>query len=300
MSHLLRLFVLLFAVTFAISGNAWSAPKKDNKLSPVPALIESSRRNKDLLFNSPKYDRYAKVFYLYYLSNVYSNEDFTKATEHLAELHKKMHNTGAELIVYVDYTEEDAARYQKNRRYGYAANIPKRCRQLNAKCPIVNVYKKAVQDKLFKRHKSPFGSEYSYSYPHLRAIDAHGNALAYFILSDHAVRMTSPTRKTPQLVVRGVKKESEWIVDAILATHSTLTKQAETMKTTREEPAADDEEEVSPRKKKATKKQQVARKTFKRPQKLRKHEEEEEEDEEEEEEDEDAEFEDDDDYWDEE
>lgn len=311
MRHFLRFITLLLLATIVLSGNAWGAPKKNKKLRPVPALIESSRRNKDLLFNSPKYDRYAKVYYLYYLSNVYSNADFTKATEHLAELHKKMHCTGAELIVYVDYTEEDAALYQKNRRYGYMANIPKRCRQLNAKCPFVNVYRKEVRDKLFKEHKSPFGSEYSYSYPHLRAIDADGNALAYFMLSDHSVRMTSPTRRTPQLVVRGVRKESEWIVDTILATHSTLVKQAESLEASRQEQEDDEDADVKKKKKAAGKKKDASKKKstgkqFKRPQKWRKHVEEEDEDDDDEEEDEDDEYEDDeeddeyeDDYWDE-
>lgn len=302
MRHFLRFIALLLLATIVLSGNAWGAPKKTKKLRPVPALIESSRRNKDLLFNSPKYDRYAKVYYLYYLSNVYSNTDFTKATEHLADLHKKMHCTGAELIVYVDYTEEDAALYQKNRRFGYMANIPKRCRQLNAKCPFVNVYRREVRDKLFKDHQSPFGSEYSYSYPHLRAIDADGNALAYFMLSDHSVRMTTPTSKTPQLVVRGVRKESEWIVDAILATHSTLVKQAESMEASRQEQEDDEEADVKKKKKAAGKKKAAKKKStgkkFKRPQKWRKHVEEEDEDDEYED-DEDEDDEDEDDYWDE-
>lgn len=263
MRKLLYYITLLTLAAVTIGCNVWGAPQKNNKLRPIPALIESSRHNKNALFNSPKYDRFAKVYYLYYLNNIFSITEFTKATEYMAALHKKMHHTGAELILYVDYTEEDARRYQRNRRYGYAANIPKRSRQLNAKCPIVNVYNKQIRDTLFKDHVSPYGSPYTYSYPHLRAIDANGNALAYFMYSDHSVRMSEPNGRAYRPILKSVQKESEWIVDTIMATYPDLVRKATekeaSMTESEEEP---EEEDAAPRKskKKAAKKDKGSKK----------------------------------------
>lgn len=302
MHHLLRLMALLLITTFTVGTTVSGTPKKSKKLRPVPALIESNRRHKDVLFNAPKYDRYAKVYYLYYLSDTYSNSGFTQSTEFLAALHKKMHHTGADLILYVDYTEEDAMRVQKYKKYGYVANIPKRCKQLNAKCPIVNVYKKAARDVLFRNHVSPYGSPYSFSYPQLRAIDSYGNVLAYFILSDHSVRQMEPNNRSTRIIVNDVQRQSEWIADAIMASYQELVKQAEAKEATLTEP--EEEEEVAvkkKKKKKAAKKSKPTKKTKKS--KRRKHQEEEDEDEEDEEEDdeeEDDEEEDGDEDWDEE
>lgn len=263
MRKLLHFITLLILAAVTFGCNVWGAPQKNNKLRPVPALIESSRHNKNALFNSPKYDRFAKIYYLYYLNNVYSISEFTKSTDFMADLHKKMHHTGAELILYVNYTEEDARIYQRNRRYGYVANIPKRSRQLNAKCPIVNVYNKQIRDTLFKNHASPFGSTYTYSYPHLRAIDANGNALAYFMYSDHTVRMSVPNSKTSRPILKGVQKESEWIVDTIMATYQDLVRKATEKEASMAEPEDEpNEEDAAPRKskKKAAKKDKASKK----------------------------------------
>lgn len=222
-------FLILLSISslFCLFGTAQGAPEKGKKLRPVPALIESNRQKKDVLFNVPQYNSEAKVYYLHYLSNIYSNEEFTRTTGFLAELHRQMQGTGAELILYVNYTKEDATRYQKARKYGTATNIPKRCRQLEAKCPIFNANKPIVVDTLFNNHESPYGASYTFSYPHLRAVDADGKVLAYFMLSGRSVRMILPNNRFSRLVVRNVQRESEWITDAILATHSFLVKQAE-------------------------------------------------------------------------
>ena len=298
MLQILRITFLTLIATVCLCGNAWSAPKKTNNLKPVPALIEANRRNKDLLFNAPKYDRYAKVYYLYYLNDTYSNSEFSQSTEFLAALHKKMHHTGADLILYVDYTEEDAVRVQKYKKYGYVANIPKRCKQLNAKCPIVNIYKKAARDILFKNHISPYGSEYTFSYPQLRAIDAYGNVLAYFMLSDHSVRLMTPNNRSSRVIVKGVQRETEWIVDAIMASHQELVKQAEAQEATQAEPEEQEKVVTKKKKKKKAAKKSKPVKKAKKSKRHRSQEEDEEADEDDYDDDEDEEEEDDDDDWD--
>lgn len=226
-SRLLGTLVLLSVSGLCLGSPAAGKQDDARKMSAVPALIEKNRQKKDVLLNAPQYNPEAKVYYLHYLSNIYSNADFNRATSFLAGLHQQMQGTGAELILYVNYTREDAARYQKARRYGSATNIPKRCRQLEAKCPIFNADKPCVVDTLFHNHKSPYGAPYTFSYPHLRAVDADGKVLAYFMLSGRSVRMILPDNRFSRLVVRNVRNEAEWITDAILATHSFLVKKAE-------------------------------------------------------------------------
>ena len=223
-----RSFVLIsVSLIFCLGCHAIGKSEKNKKQGVIPALIEKNRQKKDVLLNAPQYNDKAKVYYLHYLSNIYSNADFTRATSYLAGLHQKMQGSGAELILYVNYTREDAARYQKARKFGSATNIPRRCRQLDVKCPIFNADKQNVRDALFRNHKSPYGAAYTFAYPHLRAIDANGKVLAYFMLSGRSVRMMQPHTRFSRLVVRDVQNETEWITDAILATHSFLIKEAE-------------------------------------------------------------------------
>lgn len=229
--RIFRTFVLLSASLVCLSSQATGEADEKQKPQAVPALIEQNRQKKDVLLNAPQYDSKAKIYYLHYLSNIYSNADFTRATSYLAGLHQQMQGTGAELILYVNYTREDAARYQKSKRYGTATNIPRRCRQLDVKCPIFNADKQSVRDTLFRNHQSPYGESYTFAYPHLRAIDADGKVLAYFMLSGRSVRMLQPHTRFPRLVIRNVRSETEWITEAILATHSYLLREAETERT---------------------------------------------------------------------
>lgn len=245
MHHCLRLCTLLTIALLTLGGQATSAPKATNKQQPVPALIEANRNNKALLFNAPVYNNKAKVYYLYLLNNIYTSANFTQATDFLAELHNKMQPTGAELILCVNYTAKDAAQYAKSKRLGGAINIPRRCAQLAAKCPIVNTDKASVRDTLFKNHISPYGSPYTHSYPILRAIDPRGKALAYFMLCGKSVRMLLPDSRFSKLVVRNVQRESEWVADTILATHSYLLRIAEEAET--EQPGPEDDEQATAR-----------------------------------------------------
>ncbi len=225
--RIFRTLALLSVFVISLSSQTMGAPNENKGLGTVPAFIEKNRLNKDVLLNEPQYDNTAKVYYLHYLNNIYSNENFNRATGYLAGLHNQMKGTGAELILYVNYTREDAARYQKARRFGSATNIPRRCRKLNVKCPIFNADKLSVRDVLFRNHQSPYGEPYTFAYPHLRAIDADGKVLAYFMLSGRSVRMIQPHTRFPRLVVRNVQCESEWITEAIQATQTFLIKQAE-------------------------------------------------------------------------
>lgn len=263
MRHYLRLCTLLTLAVLTLGGKASSAPQSADKLQPVPALIEANRNNKDLLFNAPVYNNKAKVYYLYYLNNIYTHSNFTQATDFLAELHQKMQPTGAELILCINYTAEDAAQYAKSRRVSGTINIPRRCRQLNAKCPIVNTDKKSVRDTLFNNHRSPYGTPYTHSYPLLRAIDARGKALAYFMLCGKTVRMLQPHSRLPRLVVRNVQHESGWVADTILATHSFLLREAEAAEADPSEP--EDEAPVRPGIKKKENKKSTTGKKQNRP-----------------------------------
>lgn len=225
--RIFRTLALLSVFVISLSSHTIGAPAASRELQKVPAFIEKNRQKKGVMLNEPQYDSTAKVYYLHYLNNIYSNEGFNRATGFLAGLHNQMKGTGAELILYVNYTREDAARYQKSRRFGSATNIPGRCRRLNVKCPIFNADKQSVRDALFHNHQSPYGEPYTFAYPHLRAIDADGKVLAYFMLSGRSVRMIQPHTRFSRVVVRNVQNEAEWITDAIQSTQSFLIKLAE-------------------------------------------------------------------------
>lgn len=225
--RIFRTLALLSASVISLSSHTIGAPAASRTLQKIPAFIEKNRHKKDVMLNEPQCDSAAKVYYLHYLNNIFSNEDFNRSTGYLAGLHNQMKGTGAELILYVNYTREDAARYQKARRFGSATNIPGRCRRLNVKCPIFNADKQSVRNALFRNHQSPYGETYTFAYPHLRAIDADGKVLAYFMMSGRSVRMIQPHSRFSRVVVRNVQNETEWISDAIQATHSFLIKAAE-------------------------------------------------------------------------
>ena len=222
MKSFLHLLCLLLTSSILLPMEAYAAKYKRTDLRELPAFIEANKRKRDVIFNSPKYDKNAKVFYIYHVSRSYSSKYFEKDTDFLAEAYKKIFRKGAELIIHVEYSDEDAERTERYKKMKYydATDIPKLARQSSLKCPFLNSHKMAVRQILFqtKRNKSAI----SYSNSELRAANPDGEPIAFFSQVGDSIVMTDGDRNNRKILIQGGFSSATWQADVILASYKQL------------------------------------------------------------------------------
>lgn len=195
----------------------------------LSSFIDAGRRSKDVVLNSPRYDKKAKVFYLFYLGyNVRDNLE--AAVSPMVPVYDEIYQSGADLILYLDSPpEQNADKKDKSRGKKNAQII---------KCPIVNIFQSKTRDALFK--KDAQGKEYSYGTYELRAVDAQGNPLAYFSLNNGTIAMRDARTGEKKDIGSGSYSGNDWAGPAILASYkelvASLSMDAASMNADEEEP----------------------------------------------------------------
>lgn len=243
-----RFLILFLICLFTLQLNPATGATKQSNLPHVPASIEALRRHKDHIFNVGKYDKTAKVYYVYYISSTYSKEAFRKETEFLGLAHKKIFHKGAEIIMHLNYSDEDEKRYQKYKKSKYSSveDVRKLARQCTLKCPILNSYKRKVRRALSNSSNSEYAST------SFRAIDAEGNILAYFSHINDSIVMYDKNHDNRQVLKCPDFESSEWEAAAILASYERLvnSEKAKEILARKAEKNKADEEEAKPKKNK--------------------------------------------------
>lgn len=177
----------------------------------LSSFIDAGRRSKDVVLNSPRYDKKARVFFLCYLGyNVKDNLE--AAVSPLVPVYDEIYQSGAEMILYLD-SPPDQKENKKEKTRG------KKSAQL-IKCPIVNVFDSKTRDALFK--KDARGKEHSYGTYELRAVDAQGVPLAYFNLDKGSIAMRDARTGEKKNIGSDSYSGNEWIGPAILASYKEL------------------------------------------------------------------------------
>lgn len=197
----------------------------------LASFIDSSRRSKDVVLNSPRYDKKARVFFLCYLGyNVKDNLE--SAVDPLVPVYDEIYQSGADLILYLDAPPEQKDN-KKNKSRG-----KKNAQQI--KCPIINVFDSRTRDTLFK--KDARGKEHSYGTYELRAVDSQGEPLAYFNLDKGSIAMRDARTGEKKIIGSGSYSGREWTGPAILASYKELVAACA--------PSDADKKESAPKKKK--------------------------------------------------
>lgn len=246
MIKLLHLVLLLFCCSGLIHP-AQAAPDK----RAIPTFIDENRRNHDIIMNSAKYDPKAKVYFIYHTSTSRTEKGFEENTRFLIPAYKKIHHRGAELIICIRYTDEDAEDYKKYKKYDYLTDIPQECRSFALKCPIVNSFNNKVRSALFKADKHGRGNYVSY--PSLRAVDADGIPVAFFYPDNDSIAIYDCETRQRRVLVQSGFPTDEWPAHAILASFQDLVNKAsqkEAPAEAAESQGTADEEAERPKKKK--------------------------------------------------
>ena len=240
MKYKISPFLCLF-----LCAAAWLTPALQAAVparGSIASLIEAGRRGKGVVLNSPKYDKKAKVFFLCYLG--YNVKDrLEAAAEPLVPVHDEIYQSGAELVLYLDFPPEqkDDKKKKPRGKRGAAGGS----QVIN--CPIVNVFDSKTRDVLFK--KDARGKEHSYGTYELRAVDAKGNPLAYFNLDKGSIAMRDARTGEKKILGSESYSGSEWVGPAILASYKELVGTPDSPANARP-----DTDKAAPEKKKAGKK----------------------------------------------
>lgn len=256
MNYLFKTLCLLLGFCCFFSTRATAEVAKRVPLKTVPAFIEGNKRNRDVIFNNAKYDRNAKVYYIFPVYSVSYSYGINDRTKFLAKASRKIYRKGADLIITVDFSDTDA----KYTAGGY--DIPGQAKSASVKSPIVNSFKSVTKRALFdtkKYTRTPSSSHIYVSSDYLRAIDADGYLLAYFYQNDDTIVMVDPESRDRKTILEGNFDSGTWEADAILATYKELVARVEQMEAQEapDEPAQSDEikeEVVKPKKKESSKK----------------------------------------------
>ena len=222
MKHIFRILFLLLGLLMMVPA-VDAAPTKDQPRRKIPTFIESFRKQKNHLLNVGKYDKNALVYYVYHLdlsygSSAFNKESFKDNTEFLSNAYKKIYHKGAELVMHLSYSDEDAARferYKKSRYYG-VVDIPRLAKQCSLKCPIVNSYKRKVRQAFFQDTTSEYSCE------RFRALDSNGNVLAYFSRMNDSIIMYDEEFNTRKVLKSGGFESDGWEAAAIVASYEEL------------------------------------------------------------------------------
>lgn len=262
MKSILHLPCILLLLCILWPTKLIATPAKHAPLPAVPAYIEENKRNREVVFNNAKYDRNAKVYYLYNVNYISYSYDLDHYTNFLAPVSRKIYRKGADLIVHISLSDSEIEELRKYHDYG---NIERQAKSCRVKSPIVNSFKAVTRRTLFKRSD---GTTYSYAPSGLRAIDADGKPLAYFTQRGDTIVMYDYKTNSEKVIIESKFSESTWEAEAILATYKELIAQVEG-ETAASQPAddeaKDEEEPDKPRKKeekarkKASEKKQAPR-----------------------------------------
>ena len=301
MKHIFRILFLLLGLLMMVPA-VDAAPTKDQPRRKIPTFIESFRKQKNHLLNVGKYDKNALVYYVYHIdlsfgSSAFNKESFKDNTEFLSNAYKKIYHKGAELVMHLSYSDEDAARFEryKKSRYYDVVDIPRLAKQCSLKCPIVNSYKRKVRQAFFQDTTSEYSCE------RFRALDSNGNVLAYFSRMNDSIIMYDEEFNTRKVLKSGGFESDGWEAAAIVASYEELVSRMQRRELAAKARAKSEQrakEEADRKKKAARESKKKAQPKRKKPVRLDEDEEDTPEDEEEEEEDEDV-FDEDDDFLDE-
>ena len=222
MKHIFRILFLLLGLLM-MDPAADAAPTKDQPRRKIPTFIESFRKQKNHLLNVGKYDKNALVYYVYHIdlsygSSAFNKESFKDNTEFLSNAYKKIYHKGAELVMHLSYSDEDAARFEryKKSRYYDVVDIPRLAKQCSLKCPIVNSYKRKVRQAFFQDTTSEYSCE------RFRALDSNGNVLAYFSRMNDSIIMYDEEFNTRKVLKSGGFESDGWEAAAIVASYEEL------------------------------------------------------------------------------
>lgn len=222
MKHIFRILFLLLGLLMIVPA-VDAAPTKDQPRRKIPTFIESFRKQKNHLLNVGKYDKNALVYYVYHIdlsfgSSAFNKESFKDNTEFLSNAYKKIYHKGAELVMHLSYSDEDAARFEryKKSRYYDVVDIPKLAKQCSLKCPIVNSYKRKVRQAFFQDTTSEYSCE------RFRALDSNGNVLAYFSRMNDSIIMYDEEFNTRKVLKSGGFESDGWEAAAIVASYEEL------------------------------------------------------------------------------
>ena len=151
-------------------------------------------------------------------SSAFNKESFKDNTEFLSNAYKKIYHKGAELVMHLSYSDEDAARFEryKKSRYYDVVDIPRLAKQCSLKCPIVNSYKRKVRQAFFQDTTSEYSCE------RFRALDSNGNVLAYFSRMNDSIIMYDEEFNTRKVLKSGGFESDGWEAAAIVASYEEL------------------------------------------------------------------------------
>ena len=211
-----RFLSILSAICLVAASEVCAKEPANQADMSIPEYIEANRRNRDIVLNNPAYDKHAKVFYLFNISSMlYRGNTFEQYAGFLSDVHRKIFRKGAELIVHIEHSDTDEE-MAANR----GLNIQRQAKSCKLKCPILNSYKPATRNILYKSSSS---SSYSYIPSSLIAVDAHGKRLATFYKNGDTVVMSESGSSTnSRTIVPGGAKSGTWEKDAILASYKSL------------------------------------------------------------------------------
>ena len=212
MSKYLFIFCVLAGLCFGQASQSTPAAK-----CTLPDLIGKYRTDKNSVFNTPKVNPAARVFFIYSPKHLHDEADFKKEINFLIPIHKEISKAGAEIII----EEGKDEKYLKK----HGPKFRRLCRSSKLKCPFVNSLNKEIKDTIYQSR----GGYPSFSYPNLRATDACGMAIAYFVTGylkstgNKIITMKKCYGKGESRVIcTAPDNDAEWISACILETYKEL------------------------------------------------------------------------------
>ena len=222
------------------------------KASSLADFINTNRRGSGIVVNTPKYDRNARVFFLFYLGyNSHQQDKLEAVTKPMIPVYKKMAGSGAELVMYLDFPPEQQADSAKPKKGKARRTATTDMRALTIKCPVINVYRSEAREALFK--KDARGKEQSYGTYDLRAVDAKGNPLAYFSYENGEIMMRDATTGEKKSIDNGGYSGNEWLGPAILASYREMVAKVNPDNASTDSPAQSAADEAPPPQKRVRK-----------------------------------------------
>ena len=182
----------------------------------VPSRIESLGKKKEALPLKGDYDSNALVYYVYHINctqgNTYNAKRFAAETGFMAEAHKKLAGTGAELLMHITPTPAHTGKNGGK----LAPQVSRLARQTNLTCSILNNSHKQVRKVFFQNAADESTIQ------RLRAIDSNGRLLAYFSKINDSIIMYDQEFKTRKTLKTPGLSNSEWEAAAIAASYEEL------------------------------------------------------------------------------
>lgn len=180
-----------------------------DRRSTLPEIIQRYKKDNDSVYNHPKINNEAKLFFIYAPSHLNNKEDFKNEINFLAPVYKQISKAGVELII-IDYKDEESLKKK-------ARSFRKLCRSSKLKCPFVNSFNKEIRAAVSQGYK---GSQPSYTTPNLRAVDQYGTPVAFFVETYRStgqviIMEKCQGRRVSKVICENPKSDREWITLAI-------------------------------------------------------------------------------------